>query len=182
MKSLIALEHLRQNLLAGLDQPFGPACLLSFERRHLYRKLGRALHILEVDKFPTLELRAIREVRILRQRVMLPAASLFDRTTPPHPRRAIEIEKDVATRAAGVFQYEMPVEQNRFNFGQKRIVAIDVSPSRLHHSHLGFSEVVNHFQQEIFRWHEVRVEDRDELALGRLQAFRKRPRLESLPI
>src|SRR5204862_5939858 len=108
---LIALQHLRQNLLACLDQTFGPARLLSLERRHLNGKLSRTLHVLQVNEFPTFELRAIREISVLRQGIVLPAPGFLDGPAPPDASRPIEMKKDIASRAPRVSQNTTAVEQ-----------------------------------------------------------------------
>ena len=81
-----------------------------------------------------------------------------------------------------MLEHKMPVEQNRLNLGQKRIVPVDVRPARLHHPDLRIGEVMNRPQQKIFRRNEIRVEDGDELALGGLHPLRQRPRLEAFPV
>ena len=44
----------------------------------------------------------------------------------------------------------MSVEQDGFDFGQERIVAVDVRPARLHHADLRIGEVMDRPQQKIF--------------------------------
>ena len=113
----------------------------------------------------------------LGQRVMLPAAGLFDRTASPNPSGPVEIEKDTTAGAAGVFQDEMAIQQNRLYLGEERIVAIDVGPTRLHHADPGLGEMMDGAQQEILRGHEVGVEYGDELAFRGLHTFGQGPRL-----
>ena len=50
--------------------------LLRFEAIHIHGQLGRRNDIGEEDELPARELRAITQVEIFRQRVMLPAARL----------------------------------------------------------------------------------------------------------
>ena len=64
-----------------------------------------------------------------------PPASSMARA-PPHAGGAVEIEEDAAARAARVFEHEMAVEQNGFDLGQQRVVAVDVRPAGLHHADL----------------------------------------------
>ena len=125
-----------QNLLAGLDQSLGPARLLRLECRHLHRQFGRTLHVLQVNELPSLELGAIGEIGVFGQRVVLPAARFVDGGAPPHSGRAVEIEEEPGARAAGVLENEVSVEQDGFDFGQKRIMPVEVRPSRLHHADL----------------------------------------------
>ena len=81
---------------------------------------------------------------------MLPAACFVYGGATPHPGRAIEIEEEARTRAAGVFENEVAIEQDRFDFGEKGIIAIDVRPPRLHHADIGIGKVVNGAHQKIF--------------------------------
>ena len=76
----------------------------------------------------------------------------------------------------------MPVEQNGFNLGQERIVAIDVRPARLHHPDLRIGKVVDSAQQKIFRRSKVSVKDRNEVALRRLQPVRECSRFKALAL
>ena len=143
VESLIALKYLGQNLLAGLDQPFGPSSLLRFERGHLYRQFRGTLHILQVNKFPAFELGPIGEIGVFGQRVVLPAARFLDRGRRHTPAVPLKLKKTLLAGAAGVFEHEMPVQQNGFNLGKERVVAIDVGPPGLHHPDLWIGEMVN---------------------------------------
>src|SRR5262249_38677362 len=129
---LVASKHTRENLLSGLDQSLSPARLLGLECGHFDRKLSGAFDILAIDKLPALELRTIGEIGIFGQRVVLPAASVIYRLTPPDTRSSVEIKKYVVAGAARVFEHKMAIEQNSLYFGQERVVAIDVRPARLH--------------------------------------------------
>ena len=84
------------------------------------------------------------------KRIVLPSAGFVYGGATPHAGRAVEVEKTSAAGAAGVFEHEVAIEQNRFDFGQKRIIAIDVRPPRLHHADVGIGEVVDGAHQKIF--------------------------------
>ena len=157
--------------MRALDQALGPARLLRLEGGHLDGQLGRALHVLQVEKLPSLDLRAIAQVGVFGQGVVLPAAGLFDGADAPHAGGAVEIEEDAGAGAAAVLQHEVAVQQNGLHLGQERVIAVDVGPARLHHADLGIGEVVDHSHQPVGRGSEVGVEDGDELALGALQAL-----------
>src|SRR5581483_1074718 len=167
MEWLIALENARQNFLAGLDQSFGPARLLRFERGHLNWQFCGTLNVLQINKFPAFELRTVRKIGIFGEGIVLPSTSLFNRLFPPDTGRSIEIKKNIAAGASRVLEHEMSIEQDGFDFGKKRIMAINVCPARLYHADFQIGEMVNCAQQEIFRRNKVRIEDRDELALCR---------------
>ncbi len=59
----------------------------------------------------------------------------------------------------------MAVEQDGLDLGEKRVMAVDVRPARLHHADAGVGEMVHGLAQKIFRGNEVCVKDGDELAL-----------------
>src|SRR5947208_14038046 len=81
-----------------------------------------------------------------------------------------------------MLQDKMAVEQDRFHFGKKRIVAIDVRPARLHHADFWIGEMMDRAQQEVLWWDEVRVKDGDELACCGLHPLRQRARLVALAV
>src|ERR1700758_1683359 len=102
MQWRVTAEHARQNLLSCLDQSLRPARLLRFEGGHLYRKLSRTFHILQIKKFPSFKLGAVGKVGVFGQGIVLPAASLVDRGPPPHAGGAVEVEEKAGARATGV--------------------------------------------------------------------------------
>ena len=101
---------------------------------------------------------------------MLPAAGVGDGRAAPDSGRAVEVEEESGAVAAAVLEHEVAVEQDRLNLRQQRVVLIDVTPARLDHRHLRIGEELHGAHQEIRRGDEVGVEDRDELALGDLEA------------
>src|ERR1700709_310121 len=98
MEGDIAAEDARQNLLRRLDQPLGPARLLRLEGGHLDGHLSRTGDVLQISELPALQLCAIPQIGIFGGRVMLPAASLFNRGAAPHPGGAVEVEEDARAR------------------------------------------------------------------------------------
>src|SRR6266852_19421 len=76
----------------------------------------------------------------------------------------------------------MAVEQNGFDLGQHRIIAVDVRPPRLHHSDLGIGEVMDAFQQKVGWRNKIGVKDGNEFALRRFQSFGKGAGLVALTI
>src|SRR6185436_19747886 len=85
---------------------------------------------------PAFQLRAVAEIEIFGERIVLPAARVIDRLAPPHAGGAVEIEEAAGAIAAAMLQDEVGVQQNRLNLGQQRVVAIEVTPARLHHPDL----------------------------------------------
>ena len=73
-----------QQFLRALRQPLGPAELLHLETVDFNRQFGRAIEPGQVDELPALQLRAVAEVGIFGERVVLPAARVVD-----HRRAAV---------------------------------------------------------------------------------------------
>jgi hypothetical protein len=74
------------------------------------------------------------------------------------------------------------VQHQRLHLRQQRVVAVDVAPAGLHHADGRVREVPHHIPEEIERREEIRVEDRDQLALRHLQPVVQRPRLVAAPV
>src|SRR5439155_15713949 len=122
------------------------------------------------DELPAEQLRAVAEVEILRQRVVLPAARRIDRLAAPDAGRPVEVEEAAAAMAGPVLEDEMGGEQDRLDPGQQGVIVIDVAPARLHHPDaVAREEVRQRPAQEILRRDEIGVEDRDEAAARRLE-------------
>src|SRR5690348_2680996 len=98
-----------QQLEAGLDRAFRPAVLLRLEAIHIDRQFRRRDEIRQEYEPPALQLRAVAQVEVLRERIVLPATGIRDARTPPEARCTIEIEKPSATAAGGLFEQEVPV-------------------------------------------------------------------------
>lgn len=81
-----------------------------------------------------------------------------------------------------MFQYKVAVQQDSLNLRQYAVVAVQVSPPRLHHADLRLGKVVNHFHQPIGRRHKVRVEDRHKLALRHFESRIQCPGFVSVTI
>ena len=67
-------EDLRQQFHAGLNQTLGPPKLLTFECIHFNWKLRRTHHLRQIDKLPSFKLRAVAEICVFRESVVLPAS------------------------------------------------------------------------------------------------------------
>src|SRR5207302_3620607 len=119
---LVALQHLGQNLLSRLDKALGPPRLLGLESCHLNGKLSRTLHVLQVNEFPTFELRAIREISILGKRIVLPPSSFLDSAASPDASRSIEVKKNIAARAPRMLQHKMAVSKIALTSGRKELL------------------------------------------------------------
>ncbi len=102
---------------------------------------------------------------------MLPAAGIVDGGAAPEAGGAVEIEEDAAAGARAVLDDEMAVEQNAFDLGERRVVAVEVGPARLEHGQLGVHEIGDSAAEKIGAGDEIGVEDGDEFAGGGLEAF-----------
>ena len=60
-----------------------------------------------------------------------------------------------------MFQNEVAIEQERLNFGQEIIVAIEIAPAGLHQTDFGIGEMVNRPHQEIGRGNEEEIRAKD---------------------
>ena len=173
----LAPPNRRQQFFAGLDRTFRPAMLLRLEAVHVHRQLRRRDDVGKEDKFPARELRAVTQIQILRQRVVLPAAGLFDARPPPETGRSVEIEKAAAAAARGLFEQEMAIEKHRLHPREQRVAAIQMAPARLDHPHLRIGKEIDRLAQQIRRRNKIRIENTDEFALGGGQAASPAPRL-----
>ena len=167
----VAAEDARQELARGLHAALCPPVLLRLERVHLHRHFRRRNHFRKVDEAPARELRAVAQVQILRQRVMLPAPRVLDGGAAPDAGSPIEIEEASAAVAGGVLDDEVAVEEDGLRLREVRVLAVQVLPADLHHPHPLVGEELHGAQEEIGAGDEVRIEHRDQLAARDLQPF-----------
>ncbi len=165
----VGVEDQRQHLDAGLDEALGPARLLGFEGGHFDGQLGRALDVGQIFELPAGQLRAVAEVGVFSERVVLPAAAVGDGLDAPHAGGAVEVEEVAGAGACAVLEYKVAVEQDGLNLGQHAVVAIEVGPASLHHADFGLGKVMNDLHQPVGRGHKISVENGDELALGNFE-------------
>src|SRR6476659_5020342 len=98
--------------------------LLRLEAVHIDRQFRRGDYVRQKNKFPARQLRAITQVKIFRQRIVLPATRFIDARAAPEPGRAVEIEKTSAPAARCLLEQEMAVEEHRLHPRKQRITAI----------------------------------------------------------
>ena len=149
---------------------------------HLDGQLRRAIQARQVDETPARELRAIAQVGIFGESVMLPAAGVFYSAPPKDACGAVEIEKITGPGSRSVLENEMAVEQHRLHFGQEVVVAIEVTPASLHHADGRVGKEMDRAREEIGWRNEIGIEDRDQLTSSRFESRLQRPRLESVTI
>src|SRR5713101_4764797 len=73
----------------------------------------------------------------------------------------------------------MAVEQDRFDFGQRGVITVQIRPTSLDHRDPGINEIWKRAAQKIGRRKKIRVEDGDEFAGRGLETRGKRPGLET---
>src|SRR5205823_9642446 len=117
-------------------------------------------------KVPAAKLRAVGEIGILGERIVLPASGVVYSFPAPNSRSSIEIEEAAAACTRAMLDDEMAVEQDAFDFGKRRVIAVEISPARLHHGQLGIAEVRQGKAQKIGAGLEIGVENGDQFAYG----------------
>src|SRR6202042_3373435 len=110
---------------------------------HLDGQFGGALDVGQVFELPSGELRAIAEIGVFSECVMLPAAAVADGLDSPHAGGAVEVEEMAGTVACAVLDDEVAVEEYGFDLSQDAVVAIEMSPAGLNHADSRFGEVVD---------------------------------------
>src|SRR5450432_1287945 len=119
--------------------------LLRFETVHVDRQFRRRHNIGEEDKFPAFELRAIAEIKIFSQGIVLPAARFLDARFAPEAGGTVEIEKASAPAARDLLEQQVTTEKHRLYARKERVAAIKVTPPRLDHSDFRVGEKVHRF-------------------------------------
>jgi hypothetical protein len=114
----VRLQQIRQDLLAGLNRSLGPAMLLRFERVHFHRHFGRRDQVGQEQKLPAAQLRAIAQVEIFGEGVVLPAARFVDARPAPQTGGAVEIKETTAAAAGGLLEEKVAVEEHRLDAGE----------------------------------------------------------------
>src|SRR5262249_10954716 len=133
-------------------------------------------------EFPPAKLGAVAEVEVFGQGVVLPTAGIVDRRSTPDAGCAVEVEESSAPVPAAMLEDEMPVQEDRLNFGQERVVLVDVPPSGLDHADVRVPEMGHQPAQEIGAGNEIGVENRDELPARDGQPRFERARLVSVTV
>src|SRR5205814_2282247 len=105
----VGSQDARQEFPARLDRSFCPAVLLRLERIHLHRDFGWRDESRHEYELPAAQLRAVAEIEILGQGVVLPPAGVGNRLAPPDPRGTVEVEEEARPIAPTVLEHEMRV-------------------------------------------------------------------------
>src|SRR6516162_1861785 len=86
----IAAPDGRQKLSGRLGIAFVPTALLLSPARQVVRQFARHRYGGEIQGAPSSHLGAIAEIEILCQRITVPSARSFDRSSPPNAAGAVE--------------------------------------------------------------------------------------------
>src|SRR5690606_7341450 len=103
--------------------------LLRLEAIHLHRKFGRANDIGQIDELPAFHLRAVAEVRIFGERIVLPSAGVANHRLPENTGGAVEIEKGPGGVARTMLEDEVGVQKQGLDFGEQVEIAVGIAPA-----------------------------------------------------
>src|SRR5579864_2147634 len=156
----------RQQFLASLNRTFGPAMLLGFKTIHVDGQFSRRHHVGQKNKFPSGHLRAVTEIEVFTQSIVLPAAGFLNTGFPPQPGGSVKIEKTSAPAAGCLLKQQVTVQKHRLHPGKHGIPAVEMAPSRLDHANLRVGEKLDGLLEKFWRSDEIRVENTHELAAG----------------
>src|SRR5215471_4215531 len=179
---LVGPQNFPKQLLRNLRESLGPARLLHLKTVGLHRQLGQALNGRHINKFPALQLSAIAEVGILGQGIVLPSAGIFDHRLAQNSRSAVKVEKQTATCAGYVLQNEMAIQEHGLDLCEHVVMAIQITPARLHHTDLLVGEEMHRALEKISRRNKIGIEDRHNLSVGRTQSILQCTCLEAVPV
>ncbi len=102
-----------KDLLRSSQGPIGPAALLLLEARNCGGDLGGTVEVFQIDDPVTQQLHAVTEIKVLGERVGLPASSFQDGLFPEHATAAVEVLEKAVSITAGLFNDEMDVDGDR---------------------------------------------------------------------
>ena len=176
------LENLRQDFLAGLHCPFGPAALLGFEGVDLHGQFRRNSQIRQENEVPASHLGPIAEIQVLGQRVVLPASGIFNCAFSEDPSRAVEIEVASGQEPRKAFQHEVSVQEDGLDLGKERVLPVQVRPASLNHADLGVCKIVDRLPEKVTIGDEIRIEDGDKLPFCGAQPVLQCASLETGPL
>src|SRR6267143_1276637 len=178
----VAPPNPRQQFLAGLNGAFGPAVLLRLETIHVHRQFRRRHDVGKKNKFPSHQLRAITQIEIFTERVVLPAAGLLYTCAPPKTGRSVEVKKTSTSAARRLFQQKMAVQKHGLHPREQRVTAIQMAPATLNHADFRIGEKMDRALEQIWRRDKIGVQNADEFPCSRFKSGRERTCLETGPV
>src|SRR6185503_8149128 len=176
------VPHTAKQFHSDLHDSLCPAALLRLECVYFDRQFGGHIIVGQINESPAHQLRSIRKIGVLGERVVLPAAGPLDRFAAPHTGRAVEIEEPAASIARDLLDHKMTVEHDRLDLRQQRIVRVDVAPAHLHHTDSLVGEEVKHLADAIGPGNKVGVEDQNQFARRFLEPRFERAGLEAFAV
>ncbi len=144
----------------------GPAVLLALEAVHVRRQFRGHDDVREVNEAPALHLRAVAQVHVLGERVMLPAAGVDDAPLAPDAGGAVEVEEECRRGCAPSAPARGDRRASSPGAGSGAIGPCSKWPQRA--CTMPTCSSVKWwiiFLQQVRRRHEIRVENEQELAL-----------------
>ena len=144
--------------------------------------IGRA-HIMQPQSMPPDQVRAQRQVHVLDERLVIPAARRVHARLTPDASRAVELQEGAARRSSKLLPLDMLVERDLHPARERRLVLVEVGPAPLHEPKLGVVEQVGHrAQQKVGERDEVTVKDGNVLCRDQVVEGEHVARLEALAI
>ena len=123
-------HYAAEELCGRLHRPLRPTVLL---RANALTSSGSSANKVTTlsrwMNFHSGELRAVGEIEVLGQRVVLPAAARPDGLLAPHPARPREVEEPTGGRSCAVFDEVMSVEHQRLRAREERVRRGSSDPS-----------------------------------------------------
>ena len=114
-----------------LDGTLGPSELLAFKGIHVFRDFRGNHNIGQKDGFPSFQLDTVGKIHVLGQGIPFPTSPIHNRLLFPEPGCSVEIHIKTAPITGGLFYHEVTVDSDGLHAGEKRTVAIEMSPARL---------------------------------------------------
>ena len=137
-KRQLFFEKKRNDFKGGLNGAFCPTELLVFKSVNVFRKLGGYDQFGHIFRFPVFKLHAIGQCSISSVSVSwcqppLEVMASF-RKIPAVP---VEIHEQTVPASGSLLNHEMAVDSHGLAAGNKRRLAVKMSPSTLHKAELG---------------------------------------------
>ena len=127
--------------------------------------------IRQENEAPALELRAVAEVEVFGERIVLPAAGIRDAGAPPEASGAVEIEKASAPAAGGLLEQKMSIQEHGLDARENGVGAVQMPPAGLDHPDFRIGEISGSSSAACpARRHEIRIENENEFSLARNHA------------
>jgi len=166
----------------GLDAPLRPTSLLSLEGTDLGRQFRRDDDVGQILYPPAAELSAVAEVKVLSQRVPLPAAGVLNAGPPPDASGAIKVDEQAGPAPRRLLDDKVTVHPQRLDLGEERVVPVEMTPTGLDTADDGVGKVGHDPPQKVWWGEKIGIKDGDQFPLSLSQTSRQRSGLETGPV